>query len=1518
MEKLERSLFRLEQGFELQFRLGPTLQGKEVQVYTNYPAKDHKFDRLKFHSLDWVYPNGQEDDCDKYCRLDLIVAGSYQYYFSCGDKEKVSGGYIVVDPVLRVGANNDILPLDCISSQTYLAKCLGPLDKWLDRVRVAKETGYNMIHFTPLQKLGVSSCYSLADQLELNPNFSLEEKHYTWRDVGNLVEMVRKDWNMLCITDVVYNQTAADSEWIDLHPECGYNLVNSPYLKPAWLLDRALWHLSCEVADGKYAEQGLPALIQHEQHINALQGILWQQVFSKLRLWEFLQVSVDEAVEQFRQLLQAGSLGVTSRSSTDCRQQLKMVQDPQHRRFGNTVDMESALDTFAPHSRSPSDIQECCNCFSRRLEELNSELYKEMNCHAEQATNCIVGNVVYERLAEQGPKLGPVTRKYPLCPRYFTFPFEEMTFEEEMHLMEQKDKACHFLAHDGSVTGNNPLRNLAESGSEVYLRRELVCESDTIKLRYGERPEDCPYLWAHMNKYTEITAKLFCGVRLVNCHSTPVHVAEAMLAAARAIRPDLYVIADLCTGSQLTDNVFVNRLGITSLVRDARSDTGSQEEGGWLSWFGKEPVGAFFQPSLRPLIPAVTHTMFMDGTLNDHSPIQKRSVYDFLPSSALVSMACCATGSTRGYDELLPNQISLVKEDHLYCCWNPEVQKCDQVNLKTGIMAGKMALNKLHQELAAEGFTQVYVEQLDEDVVTVTRHCPSSHQSVLAVLRRAVKNPEGHHHTDNVPPLFIPGQIEEVVLEARTIVRDINSDRRSDININSLPEYTAEIQEHIQLKDSKVVKKAAMVSKHSGVGQEILFKKFKPGCIIIFRVTLESRSREQLGALRRHLIQFSPQYQTGSLAEHSTPAVLTKPLMTIMSRLTLADMNMLLYRCDAEEREDGGGCYDIPSWLSLHYGGLQGLMSVLAEIRPKNELGHSLCDNLRGGDWMMDFISNRLLAKGGAVGEVGHWFQAMFSYLKHMPRYLVPCYFDAIIQGAYTTALEAVFKQMSSFIQNGSSLVKQLALGSVQMYGVGHCLMLPTISPHLKDVPHCLSEITCQDNQCCVSLAAGLPHFCVGVFRSWGRDTFIALRGLMLLTGRHLEARNIILAFAGTLRYGLIPNLLGPDSYLRYNCRDAVWWWMQCIQEFCTLVPDGVSILKCPVSRMFPTNVSDPQPAGAWDQPLYDVIQEVMQRHMQGIHFRENNAGPQLDHNMTDEGFNVEAGVDQSTGFVYGGSRFNCGTWMDKMGESERAHNKGIPATPRDGSAVELVGLCKSTVRWLVKLHNIGHFPHAAVTIRRGGQTYSVSYVEWDHKIQENFEKNFYISHDPHDPEEKHPQLVHKRGIYKDSFGASSPWCDYQLRPNFPIAMVVAPELFTVEKAWESLDVAERKLLGPLGMKTLDPDDMVYCGVYDNNLDNDKFNQAKGFNYHQGPEWLWPMGYFLRAKLYFAKKMGKETYDKTVNLVKNILSHHAVHLERSPWKGLPGLTNENGQHCPFSCKSQASSLAAILEVLYDV
>jgi len=196
---------------------------------------------------------------------------------------------------------------------------------------------------------------------------------------------------------------------------------------------------------------------------------------------------------------------------------------------------------------------------------------------------------------------------------------------------------------------------------------------------------------------------------------------------------------------------------------------------------------------------------------------------------------------------------------------------------------------------------------------------------------------------------------------------------------------------------------------------------------------------------------------------------------------------------------------------------------------------------------------------------------------------------------------KVTWKKMSKFVQNGGEFAKALALGSVQLYGpIRSASLYPT-----KSVP---------------CLAAGLPHFSTQYMRCWGRDTFIglnplhlvhqdpvktgffcfffsfkALRGLMMVTGRFDVAKQHICAFGSCMKYGLIPNLLdrffllhfqipyntniNPFSFPffsdssgrnpRYNCRDAAWWLLQAIQDYCVLSPEGLDFLNTKIERRY-------------------------------------------------------------------------------------------------------------------------------------------------------------------------------------------------------------------------------------------------------------------------------------------------------------------------------------------------------------
>lgn len=203
------------------------------------------------------------------------------------------------------------------------------------------------------------------------------------------------------------------------------------------------------------------------------------------------------------------------------------------------------------------------------MEELNEHVRSEIQGYLDYAVENALAGVRYERVQGDGPRIRDNDNCHPLFSRYFTPDLKLLTFDEyEKNIYTAEGKA--FMAHNGWVMSADPLVDFAlpqPGRGNVYLKRELIAWGDSVKLRYGERPDDSPYLWSHMRKYVENTARIFDGVRLDNCHSTPLHVAEYLLDCARKVNPDLYVVAELFTNSDNTDNIFVNRLGITSLIR---------------------------------------------------------------------------------------------------------------------------------------------------------------------------------------------------------------------------------------------------------------------------------------------------------------------------------------------------------------------------------------------------------------------------------------------------------------------------------------------------------------------------------------------------------------------------------------------------------------------------------------------------------------------------------------------------------------------------------------------------------------------------------------------------------------------------------------------------------------------------------------------------------------------------------------------------------------------------------------
>lgn len=164
------------------------------------------------------------------------------------------------------------------------------------------------------------------------------------------------------------------------------------------------------------------------------------------------------------------------------------------------------------------------------------------------------------------------------------------------------------------------------------------------------------------------------------------------------------------------------------------------------------------------------------------------------------------------------------------------------------------------------------------------------------------------------------------------------------------------------------------------------------------------------------------------------------------------------------------------------------------------------------------------------------------------------------------------------------------------------------------------------------SIIAGYPWF-----TDWGRDAMISLPGLLLATGRHETAREVLLTFAQHRADGLIPNRFpddGDDPV--FNTVDASLWYVYAAWQYWRVTGDESTMKR----ELFPV--------------LVDIVRHYMRGTRHGI------------------------GTD-ADGLVHAGAPGLQLTWMDaKVGD--------WVVTPREGAPVEINALWYNALRTVAQL----------------------------------------------------------------------------------------------------------------------------------------------------------------------------------------------------------------------------------------
>ncbi len=356
------------------------------------------------------------------------------------------------------------------------------------------------------------------------------------------------------------------------------------------------------------------------------------------------------------------------------------------------------------------------------------------------------------------------------------------------------------------------------------------------------------------------------------------------------------------------------------------------------------------------------------------------------------------------------------------------------------------------------------------------------------------------------------------------------------------------------------------------------------------------------------------------------------------------------------------------------------------------------------------------------------------------------------------------------------------------------------------------------------TIVAGYPWF-----TDWGRDTFLALRGLCLATGRLADAEAVLREWSGAVSGGMLPNRF-PESgeSPEFNSVDASLWYVVTCGEYLDAAKRA--------GRKLPARTK---------AELAGAVQEILAGYAAGTRH------------------GIRADED---GLLAAGEPGQQLTWMDaRVGARE--------ITPRIGKPVEIQAL------WINAL-------------RTGAALGGASWNELRARAKRSFEEKFW-----------NPALGGLHDVVDADHQPGK--VDATVRPNQILAVGGLPEpLLGGKRAQSVVELVEDRLLTPLGLRTLAPDEPGYCPRYEGDA------AARDAAYHQGTVWPWLLGPFVDAWL----RVRGGGADAVAEARSRFLAPLEAHLAEAGLGHVSEVADGDPPHRPAGCPFQAWSVGEMLRI----